>query len=1238
MLNETYGQITAAKVSIPELRYVSERSQPITKTTYSAPELSSTNCSKPRNSLLIDVYALGVLLTGLILGRDPQLVIPTAESHSQQCLENLGFSGKLYLLLSKMHTRTPIKRPSIIEVKQLISESVIEHFQRRVMSERDPNELQSVVVEGSEHVPNDSYEFSSHNIQGIGRYKRGSNSKLFYCFFILTSLALFILVASFITSDYKQSIIVKSHLPSLDYINIRTANPNSEKEKLDVLTSLIEDSLLEMTGYKVDRLQYSDSRKVFYVEFLRPHYEWTRQSLFINATFGYNDERILLALKNIIDQDSFANLVTHDFADFAHLTEAVNSHLAILLEPVDLFENVLLSVTPVDNSFTFKLQKGIESLSFQVQPSFILSQIGIQMRYTVMALEAASFDNIPVRCLTNETELLEGVENVANSIIEIDFRTTPFPVFDGHYEIILSLEPLEKSVIVNASFVLSEVVHAVELSLLVVEKAHFFNLVVHNLSDSNMQLDAVCECVSSLLTFFEGNHAVTLESETTSTYLVTLTLADITRSTTIVATFTLSEEASSVQNAVDVLTSSAFASLNIYVSDLSDQSQRLSAVLLVVNELTSEFGTSNKIISEDSLFRIDLEVSKGGVVQTILLTPSLVLSVDGQIVDDVHYEVRSRLPSLFYVERPNKIDERLHLLSTEISTILSDFNVTFNINWNSTSSLFECKLISNSATRLIQLSSIRFKWSSRGRVDRAISDLVDHSFDDFPSASTDSAKVKAVNTEVGKVIEGTSVSHTSIAMYSPTKYKVVLTHDDVTDDVEITVLFPLDILVNYRARILQHQFTCLEVENVELLELRVEVLKNSIENFLNDPSVNITVEGDGLFGTYTVTLHKDSDSLLFPHYGSTFIGTGIKNADTFFLSPTYGGHGMALNKGSLWSWGEGDRGQLAGNRGSKPFATFASFEFPQSPTSFTSIKQVALGTFSSLFLFNDGHVYASGDSTSHYATSSGNRYHDTLVRIEGLSHVESIYSANHHFAALANGFLWMWGANGFGQLGLKLTTIVNIPTALSLPNSVPVLKAALGNSHTVVLTVLGNVYTFGSNRHRQFSRLFSPQLHSPVLISMLSDVVNIAAGMSSSYALTASGSVHAWGSNKKGELCIGTTTDQVTPTLVNTTDFQVKSIHSKGNFVLFLTTDGRLFGCGQNGDHQLLSSSTDNQLLPVRVSNFDNVKSVAVGGESVIATLNNGTSYAWGSNKNKMLGFKEGTTIMEPTRFGCNRF
>lgn len=85
-------------------------------------------------------------------------------------------------------------------------------------------------------------------------------------------------------------------------------------------------------------------------------------------------------------------------------------------------------------------------------------------------------------------------------------------------------------------------------------------------------------------------------------------------------------------------------------------------------------------------------------------------------------------------------------------------------------------------------------------------------------------------------------------------------------------------------------------------------------------------------------------------------------------------------------------------------------------------------------------------------------------------------------------------------------------------------------------------------------------------------VRSISCGFNHSIVQLTNGSLYAFGSNTWGELGIGSTTSPVYPTRI--LFFEERGIHIKkvalGNsFTLFLTTDGRVYGCGATEEGQL---------------------------------------------------------------------
>jgi alpha-tubulin suppressor-like RCC1 family protein len=187
-----------------------------------------------------------------------------------------------------------------------------------------------------------------------------------------------------------------------------------------------------------------------------------------------------------------------------------------------------------------------------------------------------------------------------------------------------------------------------------------------------------------------------------------------------------------------------------------------------------------------------------------------------------------------------------------------------------------------------------------------------------------------------------------------------------------------------------------------------------------------------------------------------------------------------------------------------------------------------------------------------------------------------------------------WGSNGLGQLGDGTTTDAESPTA---PSATANWKQISGGAiHTIALKDDGTVWAWGDNQEGQLGNgttCDSPTTGAncgsttPVQVSGLSGVTQVAAGMYHSLALKSDGTVWAWGFNGFGQLGNGTTTDSTNCPLRPT--------------------------CGN---------------VPTQVSGITDVTQVAAGFYHSLAIVGTGASskaYAWGYNASGQLG--DGTTI-----------
>ena len=179
-----------------------------------------------------------------------------------------------------------------------------------------------------------------------------------------------------------------------------------------------------------------------------------------------------------------------------------------------------------------------------------------------------------------------------------------------------------------------------------------------------------------------------------------------------------------------------------------------------------------------------------------------------------------------------------------------------------------------------------------------------------------------------------------------------------------------------------------------------------------------------------------------------------------------GRHSLVLaSTGELYSCGSNDFGQL-GREGSQTrlelVAGLAQYR----------VVAAACGANHSLAVDQWGSLFSWGSDESgqlgHNQGSTTLRL-PRLVKSLGTAKVAAVSAGLYHSAALtAGGQLYTWGANSKGQLGLGSTSdMVFSPTLVHSLAGVPLAGVACGGNHTLVVTVSGAVFAFGSNNHGQ---------------------------------------------------------------------------------------------------------------------------------------------------------------------------
>jgi alpha-tubulin suppressor-like RCC1 family protein len=189
---------------------------------------------------------------------------------------------------------------------------------------------------------------------------------------------------------------------------------------------------------------------------------------------------------------------------------------------------------------------------------------------------------------------------------------------------------------------------------------------------------------------------------------------------------------------------------------------------------------------------------------------------------------------------------------------------------------------------------------------------------------------------------------------------------------------------------------------------------------------------------------------------------------------------------------------------------------------------------------------------------------------------------------------------------------------------IPAVPAAAGTGGQAAAKTIPAVAAWGYNRYGVLGdgTMTSSSTPVPVKLPASQRFVTLRSG-GSSLAVTASGRVYTWGFNGSGELGDGTTTSRLTPRRVRLpAGVKVRTARLGAEFILALTTGGKLLAWGYNGFGELGTGSTTDHHKPVWVKLPKGVRITAIsaGYDSALALTTAGRVLSWGGNEVGELG------------------
>jgi alpha-tubulin suppressor-like RCC1 family protein len=347
---------------------------------------------------------------------------------------------------------------------------------------------------------------------------------------------------------------------------------------------------------------------------------------------------------------------------------------------------------------------------------------------------------------------------------------------------------------------------------------------------------------------------------------------------------------------------------------------------------------------------------------------------------------------------------------------------------------------------------------------------------------------------------------------------------------------------------------------------------------------------------------------------------------------------------SLYTWGVGNVGQLGNN------STSIARSNPVQVDS-SSWTNISTGWYHTLGVVGTTNLFAWGlgtrgelgiNSTISRSTPVGvnatiRKFSPTQI---GTSSWTMVSSFSHNAAIRSDGYLFTWGVNLDGQLGLGDRINRSSPTQVGISSWS---LTSAGGNHTMAIKTDGTLFTWGRNAYGQLgisTGIGLPSRSSPIQIGF-DNWTKVSAGLNHSMAIRQDGGLFTWGRNDFGQLGLNNRVNRSSPVQVGTSSW---SIISAGYSVSgAITNNNILFTWGNSFYGQLGTILTIpnisglNRSSPVQVgNNLINVSSpVQIGTSSwkfissglshVMAISNENKLFTWGANSSGQLGL--GTSV-----------
>jgi alpha-tubulin suppressor-like RCC1 family protein len=272
------------------------------------------------------------------------------------------------------------------------------------------------------------------------------------------------------------------------------------------------------------------------------------------------------------------------------------------------------------------------------------------------------------------------------------------------------------------------------------------------------------------------------------------------------------------------------------------------------------------------------------------------------------------------------------------------------------------------------------------------------------------------------------------------------------------------------------------------------------------------------------TLWAWGDNTLGQLGDGTCSGSGpvrIGATDTWTSFSAAGDHAVAVRAdGTLWAWGDEGATQVCA---------------PRQLGASVAWRSVAAGTSFALATRTDGTLWAWGNNSQGQLGDGTFTDSEVPVRVGSDHDWASVAAGAYHAVAVrTDGSLWTWGQNTRGQLGLGTFGFGGVGTPQRVGTDTSWVSTAAGDGFSAAIDADGVLWLWGDNSYGQLAD-GSTSGARPVPTALAGRWLRFALGDRHVLAVDDDHHLWAWGANGAGQLGDGTTTDRDVATVVDVT-------------------------------------------------------------------------------------------------------